>query len=105
MSRLKNCRGVMCHKEKLTGGLKNDTKNLVNFHASSFGLLLSIAFNVSAKKVELPLTTLKRNPNFEEKLSFCLKNDMRNLVNFNTNSGKSENLHYDGLLLSKVCNV
>ena len=40
---LKNFRGVMCHntkgcaifKEQLTGGLKNDIKNLVNFHASS----------------------------------------------------------------------
>ena len=43
--------------------------------------------------------TLKKDPNFKEKLTFCLKNDMRNLVNFNTNSRKSENLHFDGLLL------
>ena len=49
--------------------------------------------------------TLKSDPDFEEKLTFCLKNDMRNLVNFNTSSGKSENLHFDGLLLSKVYNV
>ena len=49
--------------------------------------------------------TLKSNPNFEEKLTFLLKNDMRNLVNFNANSGKSENLHFDGLLFSKVYNV
>ena len=41
----------------------------------------------------------------QEKLTFCLKNDMRNLVNFNTTSDKSENLHFDGVLLSKVCNV
>ena len=26
--------------------------------------------------------TLKSDPNFEEKLSFCLKNDIRNLMNF-----------------------
>ena len=38
-------------------------------------------------------------PNFEEKLSFYLKNDMRNLANFNLRRGKSENLYYDGLLL------
>ena len=45
-------------KEKLNGGLKNDIKNLVNFHESSRksknlqfdGLLLSIAYKVSAKK-------------------------------------------------------
>ena len=43
--------------------------------------------------------TLKKNPNFEEKLKFCLKNDIRNLVNFNTSNGKSENLHFDGILL------
>ena len=49
--------------------------------------------------------TLKSDLNFEEKLTFCLKNDMRNLVNFNASSGKSENLHFDEILLSKVCNV
>ena len=38
--------------------------------------------------------TLKKDPHFEEKLTFCLKNDMRNLVNFNPSSGKSENLHF-----------
>ena len=38
--------------------------------------------------------TLKSHPNFEEKLTFCLKNDMKNLINFNANSGKSENLHF-----------
>ena len=43
--------------------------------------------------------TLKSDPNFEEKLTFCLKNDMKNLVNLNMNSGKSENLHFDGLPL------
>ena len=43
--------------------------------------------------------TLKKDPNFEEKLTFCLKNDMRKLVNFNPINGKSENFHFDGLLL------
>ena len=49
--------------------------------------------------------TVKTDPNFEEKLSFCLKNNMKNLVNFNSSNGKSENLNFDRLLLSKVCNV
>ena len=49
--------------------------------------------------------TLKSHPNFEEKLTFSLKNDMRNLVNFNASWSKSENLHLDGSLLLKVCNV
>ena len=30
---------------------------------------------------------------------------MRNLMNFNLSSEKSENLHLDGIVLSKVCNV
>ena len=34
--------------------------------------------------------TLKSDPNFEEKLTFCLKNDMRNLINFNDSIRKSE---------------
>ena len=53
-------KGDAIFKEKLTGGLKNDTSNLVNFHASSqksenlhfHGLFLSIAYKVSAKKVQ-----------------------------------------------------
>ena len=49
--------------------------------------------------------TLKSDLNFEEKLTFYLKNDMRNLMNFNSSSGKSENLYFDGIFLSKVCNV
>ena len=42
--------------------------------------------------------TLKRDPNFEEKLTFCLKNDMENLVNFNPSNRNFENLHFDELL-------
>ena len=49
--------------------------------------------------------TLKSDSNYEEKLTFCLKNEMMNLVDFNVSSGKFENFHFDGLLLSKVCNV
>ena len=42
---------------------------------------------------------LKKDPNFEDKLTFYLKNNMINLVNFYPSSGKSKNLHFDGLLL------
>ena len=44
---------------------------------------------------------LKSEQNFEENLTFCLKSDLRNLANFNASSGKSENFHFDGLLLWK----
>ena len=49
--------------------------------------------------------SLKSDTKFEKKLTLGSKNDMRNLVIFNASSGKPENLHFDGLLLEKVCNV
>ena len=49
--------------------------------------------------------TLKSDANFEEKLTLVSKNDMRNLVNFNASSGKSENLYFDVLVLSIACKV
>ena len=49
--------------------------------------------------------TLSSDPNSEEKLIFCMKNGMRNLMNFNSSNEKSENLHFDGIFLSKACNV
>ena len=46
--------------------------------------------------------TLKGDAKFEEKLTLGSKNGMRNLVNFDASSGKSENLQFDVLLWSKV---
>ena len=42
---------------------------------------------------------LESDAKFEEKLALGFKNDVTNLVNFNAISGKSENLHFDVLLL------
>ena len=42
---------------------------------------------------------VKSDAKFEEKLTLSFINDMRNFVNFNASSGKSENLHFDVLLL------
>ena len=50
----------------------------------------------------LCLMTLKSDVKFEEKLTLGSKNDMRNLVNFNASSGKSENLHFDVVLLFSI---
>ena len=49
--------------------------------------------------------TLKSDAKFEEKLTLGSKNDMRNLVNFNVRSGKSENLYFAVLLLSVAYKV
>ena len=46
--------------------------------------------------------TLRSEAKFEEKPTLGSKNDLRNLVNFNASSSKSENLHFDILLLLKV---
>ena len=43
--------------------------------------------------------TLKSDAKFEEKLTLGSKNGMWILVNFNVSIGKSENLHFNTLLL------
>ena len=69
-------------KGKLTRDLKNDIRNLVNFHGS-------------CRKSE--------NLHFDGLLlTFGSKNYMRNLVNFNASNSKSKDLHFDMLLLSKL---
>ena len=51
---------------------------------------------------ELCIMTLKGGAKFKEKLICGLKKDIRNLVNFYMNSRKSENLHFDRILLPKA---
>ena len=46
--------------------------------------------------------TLKDDAKFKGKLICGLKNDIRNLVNFHASSQKSQNLHFDWILFSKV---
>ena len=40
---------------------------------------------------------------FKGKRTCGLKNEIRNLVNFHASRQKCENLHFDGILLSKAC--
>ena len=49
--------------------------------------------------------TMKGGEIFKEKCTGGLKYDIRNLVNFHVSSHKSENLHFDGLVLSKEYKV
>ena len=48
---------------------------------------------------------LKGDAIFKEKLIGGLKNDIRNLIGFHASSRKSQNLHFDGLVLFKACKV
>ena len=91
-------------------GFKNGMRNWVNFHYSTQkseklyidGLFLSKAYNVSARKFQRNYVSWHWRvvQSLKKKLTLNSKNDMRNLVNFNLSSGKSENLHFDVLLLS-----
>ena len=85
---------------KLTRGLKNGIRKLVNFHASS-RISENLHFDIFRWKntEELCLMTLKSDTKFQEKLTLGSKNDTRNLVNFNASSGISENLLFDLLHL------
>ena len=57
-------------------------------------------FLLSKSTEELSLMRVESDAKFEEKQALGFKNDMISLVNFNASSGKSENLHFDVLLLS-----
>ena len=48
---------------------------------------------------------LKNDTMFKEKLTGGLKNDIKYLVNFHGSSCKTENLHFDGLVLSEAYKV
>ena len=92
------------------------TRNFVIFHGNSrksenlhfYGLLLSIAYKISAKKVQKcflswqwwVIQSLKKNELFVWKMTrgICL-------ILTAPVSGQSENVDYDRLLLSKVCDV
>ena len=45
--------------------------------------------------------TLQGDVKFKGKLTPSFKNDKKNLANFHASGRKSENLHFDGLLLPK----
>ena len=49
--------------------------------------------------------TLKNHVKFEEKLTCCLKNDIRNFENFHQSTRKFQNWDFDGILLFKAENA
>ena len=61
----------------------------------------SICFSYKISE-KICVMALKGYAKFKGNLTRDLKNDIRNLVNFHVSSGKSGNLHFDGLLLSKA---
>ena len=67
-----------------------DHLSLKNLHFNR--LLLTNAYNVWAKKntEELYFMTLESDAKFEEKLTCCLENDIRNLAKFHQSTRKSQ---------------
>ena len=49
--------------------------------------------------------TMRSDAKFEEKLTCCLENDMRNLENFHQSTQKCQNWNFYSILLPKVENV
>ena len=49
--------------------------------------------------------TMKNDTNIEEELTCQFKIDLRNLTNLDPSTQKSQNLHFNWLLLTKVYNV
>ena len=102
---VRTLKGEVKFKGKLTCGLKNDLRKLVNFHASSRksgnlefdGLLLFKAHKHLDENASWHWRVMQR---LKKNWLLVPKNDMRNLVNYNASSSKSEMLHFDVLLLS-----
>ena len=74
-------------EEKLTLGSENDMRNLVKSNVSNSNsenlTFVEIVLYLTQKGTqELCVITLKNDAKFEEELTCTLKNDMRNLVNF-----------------------
>ena len=96
-------KGVTNFERKLICDLKNDTRNLVNFHASSRKpensqfdrILLSKAYKDLDEKAQKSYVSWywKVMQGLKKKLILGSKN-------FNASSSKSENLHFDVILLS-----
>ena len=61
----------------------------------------SICFSYKISE-KICVMALKGDAKFKGNLTRDLKNYIRNLVNFHVSSGKSGNLHFDGLLSSKA---
>ena len=82
-----------------------ELKSLKNLHFD--WSLLRKAYKVWLKKYRGVIfhDALKSRAKFEEKLTWGLKNDTRNLANFHQNSWKCQNWGFIGILLSKVENA
>ena len=102
-------------QEKLTCGLENDMRNLANFHQNSwkcrnwyfYGIILSKVQNARSHVSLIQCNdTMKNDKKSKEKLTCRLKIDIRTNWQILTRVLESlKNIHFNGLLLTKVYNV
>ena len=101
-------------EEDLTCALKNDMKNLADFIPSLATLKVCALMGPFWSKYimferknyrGIICHDTKGYVIFKQKLTGGLKNDIRNLINFHASIRKSENLHFDELVLSKAYKV
>ena len=95
-------RDMQILKKKLTCGLKNNLRNLANFHQSTWKCqklrLWWYPFVQSRKGMtlkfaeELCIMTMKNNAKFEEELTCHFKTYMRNLTNVDSSTQKSKKI-------------
>ena len=78
-------------------------------HTKFSKLLLSLDLFIQRRKCmslkltgELCVMTMKNDAKFEIELTCHFKIDRRNVTNFEPNNQKSQNLHFNGLILTKV---
>ena len=90
-------KGDAIYTEKLTGGLKNDTKNLVNFHASSrkYGNLHFDGFLNEG-------WSFRYNNNNNNNINNDDNNNNNNNDNDNNNNNNNDNNNNNGLLATST---
>ena len=76
-------------EEKLTCGLENDMRNMINFRSNlksqNWDLIQSRKSMKLKSTEELCVMKMKNDAKFEEELTCHFKMDMRNLMNFDPN--------------------
>ena len=119
--RQKKYRGVMCHNteelrkiwwetnlcfEKWYEELGKFWLSLRKYQHLYFnGLLFSKVYNAGVKRLQRSYVSWHWTVIFKEKLTGSLKNDIRNLINFDASIRKSEHFLFDGLVFYKTYKI
>ena len=85
--------------------LTHALKSLKNVRFDWFLLCKEVNVWPKKKAEKLSFMTLKSDRKLEEKRTYGLENDKKNLTNFHQSTRKCQNWDFDGVILSKVENV